>query len=270
MVRKPAVAGQFYPGNKRDLSNKIEECFTHELGPGKLEEGDGLRNIKGLVVPHAGYVYSGPVAAHAYKALYEDGIPETFIVLGPSHRGMGASVALADEDFQTPLGTVKIDKELVDELSGGVMEINNQSHIGEHSIEVQLPFLQYIADNFKFVPISVNKQDRRTVKKVGEEIRETIMDKDVVVISSTDFSHYVLQETAKKKDSMAIEKIENNDPEGLYDVVQKENISMCGYGPVAAMMIGSGGKKGQLLKYATSGDIMSMREVVGYGALKFE
>ncbi len=270
MVRKPAVAGQFYPKTESSLKAKIEECFTHELGPGSMpsEEGD-KRELKGLVCPHAGYTYSGPVAAHSYDALVKDGIPETVIILGPSHQGMGAGIAVAEEEYETPLGVVDIDHELLKELTNGLLQIDNIAHSREHSIEVQMPFLQYFSDSFKAVPICFNKQDLKTAKKVGEKLRKVTEDKDVVIIASTDFSHYVLKENAKKKDKMAIEKILENEPEGLFKTVQEEHISMCGYGPVASMMIGSGGTQGELLKYATSGDVTPAREVVGYGSIAF-
>ena len=270
MVRKPVVAGQFYPGTEKSLKRKIEECFTHELGPGSIpsEESD-VHELKGIVAPHAGYTYSGPVAAHSYKALVEDGIPETVIFLGPSHHGLGAGIAVAEEDFETPLGVVEIDKKIADELAGDLIKKDDMAHSREHSIEVQLPFLQYFSNSFKAVPISFNKQDFKTSKKVGEMLKEVTREKDVMIIASTDFSHYVLEETAKEKDKKAIEKILDNDPKGLYDVVQKEHISMCGYGPVVSMMIGSGGQEGKLLKYATSGDVTPQKEVVGYGAIAF-
>ncbi|MFW5904186.1 MAG: AmmeMemoRadiSam system protein B [Candidatus Saliniplasma sp.] len=271
MVRKPAVAGQFYPGSKKSLMQKIKGCFLHDLGPGKIPEDEGkLHNIKGIVAPHAGYEYSGPVAAHAYKEVYEDGKPDLFIIMGPNHRGIGASVSVTDQNFETPLGTATVDKEVIDQLVGGVIELNTTAHMGEHSLEVQLPFLQYLWDDIEMVPISFNIQDYRTAKEVGRKIKEIAGDKETLIIASTDFSHYVLKETAEKKDKMAIDKIINNDPKGLFNTIQKENISMCGYGPVMAMMMGSGGTKGRLLKYATSGDIMAMREVVGYASLTFE
>jgi len=270
MVRKPAFAGQFYPKNEKALRNKIEECFEHELGPGSIPSEEGnKRELKGLVSPHAGYPYSGPVAAHSYDALVKDGIPESVIILGPSHQGMGAGIAVAEEEYETPLGVVDIDDELVNELTNGLLQVDNMAHSREHSIEVQMPFLQYFSNSFKAVPICFNKQDLKTAKKVGEELRSVTEDKDVVIIASTDFSHYVLKENAKKKDKMAIDKILKNEPEGLFDTVQEEHISMCGYGPVVSMMIGSGGTEGELLKYATSGDVTPAREVVGYGAIAF-
>lgn len=272
MVRRPAVAGQFYPGNEEKLKENIEDCFTHELGPGSLPSKEGKGgNIKGLVCPHAGYVFSGPVAAHSYKALVESGIPETVIILGPNHHGMGAGIAVADEDHKTPLGTVEIDKEMVNSLTkdDSLLQVDNMAHSREHSLEVQLPFLQYFSDSFKVVPICCSKQDLKSAKKVGEKIRKTTEGKDTVVIASTDLSHYVLKENAKKKDNKAIDRIVANDPKGLFDRVQKENISMCGYGPVVSMMIGSGGTEGELLKYATSGDVTPQKEVVGYSAIAF-
>ncbi|MFW5907177.1 MAG: MEMO1 family protein [Candidatus Natronoplasma sp.] len=273
MVRRPAVAGQFYPGTEGGLKQKIEECFEHDLGPGDIPSEEGnKREIKGLVCPHAGYVYSGPVAAHSYKALMENGLPETAIILGPNHHGMGAGVALAEDPYSTPLGTAEIDEDIAESLAGGVIQRDDVAHQREHSLEVQIPFLQYLSRSIKVVPICLNKQDLKTSKKLGERIKKTVAtdQKDVVVIASTDFSHYVLKENAEKKDKMAIDKILANDPDGLFQTVQENNISMCGYGAVAAMMIGSGGEKGELLKYATSGDVMPQKEVVGYGALSFK
>lgn len=271
MVRRPAVAGQFYPGTEEALISKIEECFTHEIGPGQVPKQEGKRGvIKGIVAPHAGYEYSGPVAAHSYKALYEDGFPSTVIILGPNHHGLGSAVAIADEDFKTPLGTVQVDKDLVQSLSDDIIQVDNTAHREEHSLEVQIPFLQYFSKSFKIVPICFNKQDYKTVEKVGRSIRKKTRNMDVAIVASTDFSHYVLKETAERKDSLAIDKILENDPKGLFDTVQRENISMCGHGPVISMMIGSGGTEGKKLKYATSGDIMPMKDVVGYGALAFE
>ncbi len=270
MVRKPAVAGQFYPGTETSLREKIEECFHHELGPGGMPSKEGnSRDIKGLVCPHAGYTYSGPVAAHSYRTLVEDGIPESVIFLGPSHQGMGTAIAAAGEDYETPFGVVETNEKIVESLEGDLIKKDNMAHSQEHSIEVQMPFLQYFSDSFKAVPICFNKQDLKTAKKVGKRLREVTEDEDAIIIASTDFSHYVLKENAEKKDKMAIKKILENDPEGLFETVREKNISMCGYGPVVSMMIGSGGTEGELLKYATSGDVTPAREVVGYGAIAF-
>ncbi len=267
-MRQPAVAGQFYNGDKEGLIAQIENCYLHKLGPGKLPElRAGKRSLKGLVCPHAGYMYSGPVAAHSFAVLAEDGWPETFVVLGPNHSGLGASVALGTEDFVTPLGVVKVDSELARTLLKDVLYEDMAAHRYEHSIEVQLPFLQHIKDDVRFVPICIMDQEYGTAKKVGQIIKEAVHDRDVVVIASTDFSHYVPKELASKKDKMAIENITKMDARGLYQTISKHDISMCGYGPVIAMLTASEGGKAQLLKYATSGDVSPMREVVGYASV---
>lgn len=268
MVREPVVAGQFYPGSKDRLEKNIEGCFLHGLGPGKLPQREGdSRKIKGLVVPHAGYVYSGPVAAHSYKALYEDGFPETIVLIGPNHHGFGPGAAMEDDDFKTPLGVVPVDKDIVNSLEGDILKINSTAHSGEHSLEVQLPFLQFLSNDFKIVPITLLDQSQTTAVDIGNKLSEVLGDRDCVVIASTDFSHYVARDTAEKLDKMVIEHILKYDIEGMYRTIQENDISMCGYGAVAAMLKGVNGDKAELLKYATSGDISNTREVVGYGAL---
>lgn len=268
-MRYPAVAGQFYAGTEKELKQQIEECFKHPLGPGILPilKGEGERRIKGAVVPHAGFMYSGPVAAHVYAALANDGFPDSFIILGPKHMGFGSPIALTTERFNTPLGEVDIDEALAKALHTGTIDNDIFSHRNEHSIEVQLPFLQFLKKELKFVPICIGIQTYKMAKEVGETIARSIEGKDVVVLASTDFSHYVPKEIAAKKDKMAIDAILNLDAKGLYKVVQKQDISMCGFGPVMAMLEAVNAKEGELLKYATSGDVAPMKDVVGYGAI---
>jgi len=270
-MRQPAVAGQFYSGSKGDLLEQIKDCYLGPLGPGELPKlGEGPRTIKGLVVPHAGYVYSGQVAAHSYFALAKESLPESFIILGPNHTGMGNPIALTTEDFDTPLGVAKTDKGLAKALLRDIIFDDPMAHRLEHSIEVQLPFLQHLKSEIKFVPISMGMQDYESANEVGKVIASATKGKDVVVIASTDFSHYVPKDYAYEKDRLAIDKILALDPKGLYKVVEKERISMCGYGPVMAMLSAAklnGAKEVKLLKYATSGDVQRMRDVVGYGAI---
>ena len=267
-MRPPAVAGQFYEGDREGLIAQIENCYLHKVGPGRLPQlRDGKRTLRGLVCPHAGYVYSGPVAAHSYAALAEDGLPETFVVLGPNHTGLGAAVALGTQDFQTPLGVAEVDQELARQLLKDVLYEDMAAHRFEHSIEVQLPFIQHLREKVKFVPICLMDQELGTAKKVGQIIREAIGGKDVVIVASTDFSHYVPKDVAAKKDRMAIDQILKMDARGLYQTIEKNDITMCGYGPVIAMMTAAEGGKATLLKYASSGDVAPMREVVGYGSV---
>ena len=270
-MRRPAVAGQFYAGDKAGLTREVEECFKGPLGPQLLPTPKkGPRNIVGGVAPHAGFMFSGGVASHLYAEIASDGIPKTFVILGPNHTGRGSSIALSTEDFETPLGVAKVDQELAQALRKDLIDVDDQPHHSEHSIEVQLPFIQYLSQDFMFVPICMTFQDYDAAVSVGETIRDGIKDRDAVIVASTDFSHYVSAATAKAKDAMALKAIEEMDPKGLYRVVMDENISMCGYGPVMAMLTACRGGKARILKYATSGDVRPMRDVVGYASVVVE
>lgn len=268
-MRYAAVAGQFYAGSEPALRKQVEDCFTHSLGPGKVPElnPDGDRTIKGIVSPHAGFVFSGPVAAHGFSALAQCGFPETFVILGPNHHGTGSSVATTTHDFQTPLGTMEVDVELAGAIHRGLIDDDVVSHRHEHSIEVQLPFILYLSPKAKFVPVCMLMQDYKSATEVGRIIGEAMEGRDVVVIASTDFSHYVSPEVAKEKDMLAIDQILDLNAKGLEDTVRKNRISMCGYGPVMAMLEAVKGSNAELLKYATSGDVRPMAEVVGYGSV---
>jgi AmmeMemoRadiSam system protein B len=287
-VRKPAVAGQFYAGNEENLKQTIEECFLDDRGPKSLPQiGSGNKNIKGLVVPHAGYIYSGAIAAHSYNRLSENGFADTFIILGPNHTGMGSGVSVMTEgSWLTPLGKVPINETLGKQLWKNIIDKDENAHLYEHSIEVQLPFLQYIAKDkqFNFVPICMAMQDYQTSDEVGKIIAETVKNSNekIVIIASTDFSHagfnYMsmpaegmrVDEYAQKQDNFAIDQILKMDPNGLIDTVHKNNISMCGYGPVATMLTASkilGANKAELLKYGTSYEVHPSTSCVGYGAL---
>ena len=268
-MRYPAVAGQFYAGSEAALRKQVEECFLHELGPGQLPEinTNGPRRIRGIVSPHAGFVFSGPVAAHGFAELAKDGLPEVFIVLGPNHRGVGSGIAITTHDFETPMGLMEIEKNLASDLNRGIIDDTILAHRHEHSIEVQLPFIQYMAQDRKFVPICMLMQDYKSAVEVGKIIRQAIGDRDAVIIASTDFSHYVSPEKAQAQDNLAIQQILDLNPKGLFETVRKNRITMCGFGPVMAMLEAVQGSEAQLLKYSTSGDVQPMAEVVGYASI---
>lgn len=275
-MRYPAVAGQFYAGSQRALIKQIEDCYLHPLGPGMLPSlKKGKRRIVGLVSPHAGYMYSGPVAAHGFFRLASEGTPESFVIIGPNHTGMGSGVSIvASGEWETPLGRMEIDEKLASKIAekSEIIDVDEEAHIYEHSIEVQLPFIQYVfGSSVKFVPICMMFQDERTSLEVGEAIAKACSDLDVVVMASTDFTHYESQESAVRKDRMAIERILRLDAKGLLRCVEENNITMCGSGPVAAMLTACGrmgAKDAELLKYATSGDVAGwMAEVVGYASI---
>jgi len=287
-IRKPAVAGQFYEAGQTQLQESIKDCFLDERGPRSLPKiGKGTKNIKGLVVPHAGYIYSGAIAAHSYYQLSLNGFADTFIILGPNHTGMGSGVAVMTEGtWQTPLGSLSINKHIANHLLKEIIDNDENAHRYEHSIEVQIPFLQFCAKEtkFDFIPLSMNMQDYETAKEVGEIIADTIKESDrkVVIIASSDFSHVGfnyssmppkgsrVDEYAKKQDKMAIDKIIKMQPEELIKTVYENNITMCGYGPIAAMLTAAkklGASKAELLKYGTSYEVHPNSSCVGYGAI---
>lgn len=262
------------------MKRQIEECFRHRFGPGELPKINekGPQKIFGLICPHAGYVYSGPVAANAYSRLASDGAPSLFVILGPNHYGVGSGVAVMESGvWRTPLGDVAIDTETAREIvrKSGIIDIDESAHGYEHSIEVQLPFLQYIyGSSFKFVPICFLMQDLDTCREVGETLAETLKDKKAVIIASTDMTHYESQRRAVEKDKRAIDAIAKLDEELLYSVLDSYNISACGYGPVTALITAAkkaGVKEAELLSYKTSGDVTGdTSAVVGYAAFAFK
>ena len=270
-MRHPAVAGQFYPGTREGLDTLIRDIFMHPLGPGNLPTlvSDGERKIEGGVVPHAGYIYSGPIAAHFYHNLALDGYPEVFIILGPNHYGMGSGIATTFDDFLTPYGVARIDKALAKSIAREIIDIDPVAHTYEHSIEVQIPFLQFFKKEIKIVPIVMLIQEMDAAVEVGKIIREGVdsLGRDAVIIASSDFSHYVPKNVAYKRDSMAIDRIVKRDVNGFYRTIYQNNITICGYGPITAMLTATRGKV-ELLKYATSGDVQPMNEVVGYASMK--
>lgn len=270
--RNPAVSGMFYASDTGELAEQIEWCYKHELGPGVLPRVNerGPRDVVAIIVPHAGYYYSGPVAAHAYKALADDGSFGTAAILGPNHTGYGYSVSLWNRgNWSTPLGEVEIDRELAGRLLGGVIQADETAHIREHSIEVQLPWLQYLYTKVKIVPITMLAQDLKTARSVGKAISKA--GDDLVIIASSDLTHYESQSAAMQKDASVIEAIVALDEEKLYERCENLDCTMCGYGPVAAAIVAAKemkAKQASLLKYATSGDTSGdFSQVVGYSSI---
>lgn len=276
-VRRPCQAGAFYAGSPSALHAEIEECFLHRLGPGELPklQETGSRKILALISPHAGYMYSGPVAAHSYYALASDGKPAVVVILGPNHTSLGSGVSImVDGSWKTPLGNVEVDKEIAEKIlhSSKLIDVDDVAHAHEHSIEVQLPFLQYLYGSaFRFVPICMMLQDLETSREIGAALANAVSDIDVVIIASTDFSHYEPQPVADKKDHLALDAILKLDEVQLQSVVESYNISMCGYGPATAAITAAkqlGASSANLLCYRTSGDVTGDRSaVVGYAAV---
>lgn len=280
MIRKPAVSGLFYDNDPEILKKTIESCFTHELGPGKIpilaksnENLSKYKKIYGAIAPHAGYTYSGPVAAHAYYQLVENGFPETFIILCPNHTGIGSGVSIFHEgSWETPLGNIKIDEEFSKELikNSDIIDPDFQAHLKEHSCEVHLPFLQYFSNDFKIVPIVMWMQDITSSEEVARGIVEVAknLKTSISIIASTDLTHYAPYEIASKQANLLLDKISKMDEKGLLEDIEKFNITMCGYGPTIATIKATrefGSTKCDILKYSTSGNISGdLSSVVGY------
>jgi AmmeMemoRadiSam system protein B len=277
-TRKPYVANAFYAGTKTELTEQIIGCFTHRFGPGQVPETveHGPRKILGIVAPHAGYMYSGPVAANGYSRIASDGMPEAFIILGPNHTGRGSGVSILTEgQWETPMGVTPIETSLGKQIqrASNILDIDETAHSAEHSIEVQLPFIQFLSQDTQFVPICMMMQDLQTSREIAKNIVEQCRDKDVVIIASSDFTHYEPQESANRKDKMAIDAIMNLDDAKLNEMGESSRVTMCGYGPITTLIAAArmlGGIKAEFLAYKTSGDITGDKgAVVGYSSILF-
>jgi hypothetical protein len=266
MRRKAAVAGYFYPHTEKDLRKMI----TDMVDPAREKK----KSIC-VVSPHAGFVYSGPVAGAVFSSV---DLPRRFVILGPSHRGMRTHLAIMSEGtWETPFGEVPIDAHLADLIRNhsDSMEEDNTAHIDEHSLEVQLPFIQYFRKDIAIVPVCIAYETTyEELEELGRSVAKGIKDSQdqVLIVASTDMSHYVEQEVARKKDFLAIDKILNLNPKGLHDTVTQENISMCGFQPTTAAIVASkelDASKAELVKYQTSGDVTGdFHQVVGYAGIR--
>ncbi len=275
-VRPPYVAGAFYAGRRERLKEQIEWCFHSKLGPGELPDVNPqpLAGPVGLVLPHAGYQYSGPVAAQGFGWLARRGRPKAAVIVGTNHTGFGARASIAAAGaWKTPLGVMEIDSSLAEGIleRSAVIEPGAEAFASEHSVEVQLPFLQYLFGNIGFVPIVCLDQRPAPAQELGRAIAETVRGNSVALIASSDFTHYEPHHQAERKDRAAIERVLQLDLEGFYEVIRREGASVCGYGPIATVMEAARVlemKAGRLLQYTTSGEITGERSaVVGYASI---
>ena len=264
MKRTPAVAGTFYPANAASLGRLVEEF--------SLPEQKRIK-AKGIVSPHAGYIYSGSVAGKVYSSVE---VPGTVIVIGPNHTGYGSKAGILPEGvFSMPGFSMEIDHELAASImkNSDVIEEDSDSHMHEHSLEVQLPFIHYHNPTAKIVPLCVMGRGYDFVSSLGNALAKSIRDygKDVLIVASSDMTHYESQQIAREKDNLAIEKVIGLDPFGLMKITVERDISMCGVIPVAIMLISAkqlGAKKAKLVDYKTSGEVTNdYDEVVGYAGI---
>jgi len=272
--RPPVVAGQFYAAMGAELAHQLERCFLDPRGPGELpvRHRSASRSLRAAVVPHAGYEFSGPIAAHAYAAIAAQAPPETVLILGVDHHGLGAGATLSDRAWRTPLGPTAVDHELVRTLTRPPVAVDEAAQAEEHSIEVQLPFLEYVLPRPKFVALQVRFGGFDYLLDVARVVREAVQERDVLLLASTDFSHYVSAATAERLDHMAIDAILARDARRLYDTVVANDISMCGIAPTTVLLAALAGEplSARLLRWGHSGEARTMREVVGYASLVLE
>lgn len=264
MKRQPAVAGQFYPAKSAQLRSDLAAL---------IPEKRGTHTVTGIIAPHAGYVYSGSIAGKVYASIK---IPSTVLIIGPNHHGSGAGVALfPDGDWLTPLGSVVINSRLNSLLQQNVPFIRSDTvaHEFEHSLEVQVPFIQYLCVDATVSALCLGHGDYAAVRQIGVGVAAAIRSygDDVLIVASSDMTHYESADSARRKDGLALDKVLNLNPEGLLQVCQIEHITMCGAVPAAVMLVAArelGAKHAELVAYGTSGDVTGdNRQVVGYAAV---
>jgi AmmeMemoRadiSam system protein B len=291
-VRRASAWG-FHPFDRDGELSEVKRCFMSKHGVGKLPEvaKNGERGILGAVVPHAGISISGPTAGYTYHSLAKDGAPSTFVIFGVSHRGYPGFSAMLEGVWRMPLGDVEVDSELAKAVvkNSEFVDVNPSAHSEEHSIEVQLPFLQFLYDgNFKFAPMLVGFGDYEMCENVGKATAKAVKElgRDAVILGSTDFTHYGSYygyapvgmepfENAlnwmRNADMSMIDAILSLDGEKLVGLVQEKGYTMCGYLPVATMLAAAkelGAKKAKLLKYGTSYEVTGSKDlIVGYGSI---
>ncbi len=265
MSRAPAVADRFYPGDPEHLRAAMK-MFVPEMA-----EAD-KQAAMAVVMPHAGYVYSGATAGATIARVR---VPETVLILGPNHRGRGADLALGTEDWRMPLGTVPIDRRLADAIlsRSTLIEEDSEAHRLEHSLEVQVPFLQQVQPGLMIVPLVVAQTPYDHCRTVARDLAEAIRGhgRPVLIVASTDMSHYETRQEASQKDSMAIERMLALDPQGLYATVLGHRISMCGVIPTTIALLTAlelGASRAELVRYTDSGEASGdTSQVVGYAGL---
>ncbi|MGE4357045.1 MAG: AmmeMemoRadiSam system protein B [Candidatus Omnitrophota bacterium] len=264
IIRNPCVAGQFYPQEKRILLKTLETLVKKDLN---------RERVWGVISPHAGYMYSGSIAGKVFAQIE---IPEKIILIGPNHSGMGTSFSIMPKGkWLTPLGEVKIDEEIADTIlkKSKYFKEDYLAHLYEHSLEVQLPFIQYVRDNFTFVPLIVQEASLDEYQEMGKELADILIpwQKKILVIASSDMTHYEPHEETKNKDKLAIDAILSLNETLLYNRIKQYKITMCGYAPCIIMlsMVKSwNAKHAELIGYQTSGDVTGdYASVVGYAGI---
>jgi AmmeMemoRadiSam system protein B len=265
-LRKSVIAGSWYPGNPSVLKRDIDNFFN--FVPDTELEGE----VVAIIAPHAGYIYSGQVAAYAYKRVCGNNY-DAVIVVGPSHRTAFSGVSIfTNGGYETPLGVVPVAEELAKDIKRNSKLVSDipAAHLQEHSIEIQLPFLQYALGNFSFVPLVMGDQDESTCQELAQAIYDSARSKKILIVGSSDLSHFHGYNEATKLDGVALQYLKDSDASGLLDSLGSGTAEACGGGPMAVAMLvarKTGANSARVLKYANSGDVTGDKSsVVGYAA----
>jgi len=272
LVRPPVVAGAFYPATEKALTELLHLLF----GKKRPLPAGRLSSPIGLIVPHAGYLYSGKVAADGYKEAVRFGRPDRVIVLGTNHTGLGRPISIARGGiWRTPLGDARVDSTLADRLIEEGFAVADEAFRREHSIEVQLPFLQFIfGPGISFVPVCVMLPSFSTLATAGRGLAAAVRGEGALLVVSSDFTHYEPDPIARRLDREAIERILELDAEGFYRLLVEKRLSICGGGAITILLAAAdflGWKEAKLVSYSTSGDVSGDRSaVVGYAAISLE
>lgn len=285
MAREEAVAGQFYEENREKLTIQIKDCFHHKLGPGALPLSTRKGSVYAFISPHAGYVFSGPCAVWGYKELAEAELSDLYILIGPNHYGYGSSVSI--EDWKTPFGFLKTDKDFVRGIAlNTVLPIDDSFHAHEHSVEVQLPFLYFInkdkVDKFKIACVTLSNDV--DIDKLAKDLLSYLetLNKKITFIISSDFTHYGrnfrylpftldVKQRLTKLDDGAIDLILEKNAKEFMDYVQKTGATICGFLPIYLLLKIIGDQKGEILRYYTSADITGdKKNSVSYASIIFK
>jgi hypothetical protein len=272
-TRSAVVAGQFYPGTKKEIDNLLDRIYSHEKQ--NIQTSLASRELIGAVVPHAGYIFSAYEAVHVFEILSKSPVRyDTFIIINPNHTGYGREIEVdSSENWETPLGTVGIDMEFVDNLD---LPVSSTAQMSEHSAEVMLPFLQkWISYPYKIVPVCILRQNPLTSAEIAEKIYKAnqILKKKIFIIASSDFSHYVDPEKGKEKDTLVLNELVKLDSQHLYDTIIRNRISVCGYGPIMTLIeyakLVSQNPETTILARGNSGKTMPSSSVVDYVSVLF-
>lgn len=284
-VRKATFSGQFYSSKREALLRELNSCFLSNLGVGRLPEIGEERKIVGAISPHAGYAFSGACASFVYFELARAKKPEFFLILGVNHHGIGKKISTSEMYVETPLGVCEVSREIVQEIvRRKLAQLDETAHAHEHSIEVQLPFMQFSLRKFKFVPLLFKEIELNECVEFADGIYEMLADRSGTVIASSDFTHYgymygylpftsKVKENIYKLDRELIDEILHLNFERFFKRVRGEGLTICGYIPITILLIlmKRMGAKGRLLKYYTSGDVTGDYEnCVGYASIIFE